>query len=80
LNFELDSLPVTGLNTFKGSFRFFIQLQDFKDRSYHSLSRYDGLVTKQKSLCHVLAGVFVNLCTVTVIELIVFSYNGVIVQ
>ena len=41
----------------------------------HSLSRYDGLETKQKSLCYVFVGVYVNLCTVMVIELIVFSYN-----
>ena len=41
----------------------------------HSLSRCDGLETKQKSLCYVFVGVYVNLCTATVIELIVFSYN-----
>ena len=40
----------------------------------HRLSRCDGLETKQKSLCYVFVGVYVNLCTVTVIELIVFSY------
>ena len=41
----------------------------------HSLSRYNGLETKQKSLCYVFVSVHVELCTVTVIELIVFSYN-----
>ena len=43
----------------------------------YSLSRYDSLQTKQKSLYYVFVGVYVNLCTVTVIELIVFSYNEV---
>ena len=38
------------------------------------------LGTQQKSLLDVFVGVYVNLCTVTVIELIVFSYNEVIVQ
>ena len=33
-----------------------------------------------KTLCYVFVGVYVNLCTVTVIKLIVFSYNEVIVQ
>jgi hypothetical protein len=37
------------------------------------LSRYDGLETKQKSLF--LSKFMLNLCMVTVIELIVFSYN-----
>jgi hypothetical protein len=34
-----------------------------------------GLETKQKSLHYVFVSVYVNSCTVTVIELIVFSYN-----
>ena len=46
----------------------------------HSLSRYGGLATKHKSLFNVFVGVYVNLCTVTVIELIVFSNNEVNVQ
>jgi hypothetical protein len=41
---------------------------------------YDQDMIKQKSLYHVFVGVYVNLCKVTVIELIVFSYNEVIVQ
>jgi hypothetical protein len=39
-----------------------------------------GLETKHKSLYYVFVGVYVNLCTVAVIELIVFSYNEGIVQ
>jgi hypothetical protein len=46
----------------------------------HFSPRYDGVETKQRSLCYVFVGVYVNLCTVAVIELIVFSYNEVIVQ
>jgi hypothetical protein len=53
-----------------------IQTKNFN----HCLSRYDGLETKQKCLLYVIVWVDVNLCTVTVIELIVFSYNEVIVQ
>jgi hypothetical protein len=42
----------------------------------HSLSRYDGLETEQKPLHYVFVDlVDVNLCTVTVIELIVFSWR-----
>jgi hypothetical protein len=44
----------------------------------HSLSRYDGLKTEQEVL--VFISLDVNLCTAMVIELIVFSYNEVIVQ
>ena len=40
----------------------------------HSLSRYDGMGTKHKLLW------FMLICTVMVLELIVFSYNYVIVQ
>jgi hypothetical protein len=44
--------------------------------SRHGLSRYDALKTKQKCLLiYVFVWVHVNMCTVTVIELIVFSYN-----
>jgi hypothetical protein len=44
-------------------------------------SKYDGLETKQNSLSdYVFVGVYVNLCTVTVIELFVFSYNEGIFQ
>jgi hypothetical protein len=46
----------------------------------HSLSRYDCLETKHKSFFDVFVGVYVNLCTVMVIELIVFSYNEVTAQ
>jgi hypothetical protein len=38
---------------------------------HDSLSRYDDLETEHKSLYYVFVGVYVNLCTVTVIELIV---------
>jgi hypothetical protein len=45
----------------------------------HSLSRSDVLETKQKSLYYIFVWVYVSLYTVTVIELIVFSYNEVTV-
>jgi hypothetical protein len=47
----------------------------FDTLTMHSLLRYGGLETKQESLYYVFVRVYVNLCTVTVIELIVFSYN-----
>jgi hypothetical protein len=50
----------------------------FSVRVRMRLSRYDDLETKQKSLFDVF--VWVNLSTVTVTELIVFSYNEVTVQ
>jgi hypothetical protein len=37
------------------------------------IDRYDGLATEQKSLYYVFVWVYANLCTVTVIEFIVFS-------
>jgi hypothetical protein len=52
----------------------------FCSMTIYSLSRYDGLETEHKSLYYVFVWVDVNLCTVTVIELIVFSYNEVTVQ
>jgi hypothetical protein len=36
-------------------------------------SRYGGLETKQKALCYVFIRVYVNFCTVAVIELISLS-------
>ncbi len=36
--------------------------------------------TKQKPLCYAFVRVFVNLCMVTVIELIVFSHDKAIIQ
>jgi hypothetical protein len=41
---------------------------------------YEGLKTKQKALYYVFVWVYVNLCTVKVIELNVFLYNEAIVQ
>ena len=46
----------------------------------HSPSRYRGRKTKQKPLCYLFVRVYANLCTVTVIELIVFSHNKTIIQ
>ena len=48
--------------------------------SSYVIQRYDGLETKQKSMYDVFVCVYVNLCTVKVIELIVFWYNEVTVQ
>jgi hypothetical protein len=54
---------------------FVISKLEYRQKSEHSLSRYDCLETELKALCCVVVWVYVNLCTVMVIELIVFSYN-----
>ena len=54
---------------------FVITKLEYRQKSEHSLSRYDCLETELKALCCVVVWVYVNLCTVMVIELIVFSYN-----